>query len=226
MARPKNTPEQTAFFLQKKKERMAAQDRRKPVECRTCENIYKVEKGGKRASAWCDTCRFISLSCETCHNTFSIHRRFYNFRGAKYCSKQCSPQISRFIIGVAKENHPNFRHGLAVKENRKEYAKIHRKQNPEKYRMYSMHRVALERNAEGTYSFEQWEELKNKFGNMCLCCKRTEPEIILSADHILPLSKGGSNDISNIQPLCRSCNYRKHAKFINYISQYYELRSI
>ena len=71
-------------------------------------------------------------------------------------------------------------------------------------------------NRDGFFVLSEWRELKNKHGNMCLCCKKTEPEIKITADHIIPLSKGGSNDIKNIQPLCFRCNLLKGVKTISY----------
>ncbi len=66
----------------------------------------------------------------------------------------------------------------------------------------------------GSHSIHDWETLKAQYNWTCLFCKQQEPDIKLTKDHIIPVSKGGSNNIENIQPLCMPCNSRKHIKII------------
>ena len=74
--------------------------------------------------------------------------------------------------------------------------------------------------AEGSYTTQQWIDLKEQYGNRCLCCGRHQSELdrVLEQDHIVPLSRGGTNWITNIQPLCHTCNDMGHKgiKIIDY----------
>ncbi|NET45223.1 HNH endonuclease [Okeania sp. SIO2B3] len=47
----------------------------------------------------------------------------------------------------------------------------------------------------------------------CKSCGQTTRETQLTIDHIIPLSSGGSNDISNLQTLCNKCNQKKKHHF-------------
>lgn len=55
----------------------------------------------------------------------------------------------------------------------------------------------------------QWEEIKQSQNYCCLHCGKPEPEITLTKDHIIPVSKGGNHTKDNIQGLCQKCNTRK-----------------
>lgn len=70
--------------------------------------------------------------------------------------------------------------------------------------------------AAGTFNETQWLQLKADTGNKCLACGKPESEVILTVDHITPLSKGGINELSNVQPLCWNCNVNKFTQVIDY----------
>jgi 5-methylcytosine-specific restriction endonuclease McrA len=73
-------------------------------------------------------------------------------------------------------------------------------------------RVIRKRTNGGSHSLDQWLALKRMSAYLCNVCGNMEPFIKLTEDHIIPLSKGGSDDISNIQPLCAYCNSRKQGR--------------
>lgn len=86
-----------------------------------------------------------------------------------------------------------------------------REKNPEKARRRSLvdvhrHRARVAGSSGGDLTFEEFAELCEKYGQRCLCCGEDEP---LTVDHIIPISLGGSNSITNIQPLCHTCNMVK-----------------
>ena len=65
----------------------------------------------------------------------------------------------------------------------------------------------------GAHTRVEWLALCALYNHRCLCCRRKRP---LTKDHVIPVVFGGSDDIDNLQPLCQSCNSRKHTEIIDY----------
>lgn len=61
----------------------------------------------------------------------------------------------------------------------------------------------------GHHSEQQWQEVLRNQGWCCYYCECEMTQLTWTRDHIVPLSKGGSDDISNIVAACRTCNIRK-----------------
>lgn len=54
------------------------------------------------------------------------------------------------------------------------------------------------------FDFYRMVESQN---SMCAVCARTDRP--LTIDHIVPISRGGTNELENLQLLCRPCNTSK-----------------
>jgi len=86
-----------------------------------------------------------------------------------------------------------------------------RKRNPERLRTYVHNRRARLKASGGSHTPEQIKAMAGLQRHKCPNCK-TSIKNGYEVDHIVPISKGGSSDISNIQLLCKRCNRRKHTK--------------
>lgn len=120
------------------------------------------------------------------------------FAGRKHSEE--SNQKNRLAHTLS--NHPCWKGGISKHKNYKRFKKLE----------YQGRKIANG----GFHTKGDWENLKAQYNWTCLCCKKSEPEIKLTEDHIIPLIKGGSDNIENIQPLCTHCNFVKHTKSTDY----------
>lgn len=90
----------------------------------------------------------------------------------------------------------------------KKYKKKWRESNKERTNFLKRRRIYLEKNAEGKLTME---DVKKAYSLTPICpyCNSKKSDTI---DHMTPLSRGGSNDPSNLIAVCRSCNSKKHTK--------------
>lgn len=81
----------------------------------------------------------------------------------------------------------------------------------------SQKRRAIERNAPGDgFTVAEFFDVCADFEDHCVRCLRKFDREKLSADHVVPLARGGHHSIENIQPMCRPCNSQKHARTVDY----------
>jgi 5-methylcytosine-specific restriction endonuclease McrA len=78
--------------------------------------------------------------------------------------------------------------------------------NLEKNALYHGNRRARKLNQLGIMPPRAYEIIYELFGRACLKCGSPDN---VTMDHIIPLALGGLHDISNLQPLCKSCNSSK-----------------
>ncbi len=87
-----------------------------------------------------------------------------------------------------------------------------RAKNKELTNFYTKNYSYRKKGAEGAHTFEEYAKKLDRLGGLCFYCRINRAG---TKDHIIPLSKGGSNYIDNIVPSCVNCNSSKRDKLIS-----------
>jgi len=125
--------------------------------------------------------------------------------------KRRKPEVKKKIAERIKRWSKTEQGRISLKRARKKFA-------PKMLELTRKRRL-LKKGIMGTYTEADWDRKKKEFNYCCARCGIPESRLKelwgkqhwkLTRDHILPISKGGTDRIINIQPLCISCNCKKH----------------
>ena len=83
---------------------------------------------------------------------------------------------------------------------------------PDRHRIRDYDRKCEKMGGGGTHTVAEEEIVLATQNYLCAGINCRNPKAKLTVDHKVPMSRGGSNNIDNIQFLCRPCNIAKGSK--------------
>ena len=189
------------------------------MKTRTKEHINKIinsRKGYKHSE---DTKRKIGLAnrgvwikykCDYCKKNNEEKQSHYKKSKKHFCNRICQGKYYSEKIPFWKQAAYK---GIRKRgESRQVYHRNYCKTHKVNISHLKARRYAREKGAVGNHTLKEWQNLKQLWNYCCSICSLKKP---LTKDHIIPLSKGGTDFIENIQPLCRNCNSKKWNKMEN-----------
>ncbi len=195
--------------------------------CRSCQRetsgTWKSHNREKvRASAhrrWVTSERYRKESLERLrrryrkkkNEVYQLHRQWYIENRDQVCERR---RIKYATDPEARARHlGGHRRWRTV--NLEKYRQGKRKwylANPEKAVASTHRRRARKKAADGIFSKEDIHRIRVLQNNRCAECQKSFEHIKAHVDHIVPLTKGGSNWPRNLQLLCGPCNSCKGAR--------------
>jgi endogenous inhibitor of DNA gyrase (YacG/DUF329 family) len=197
--------------------------KRLSLMCRHCGQTFEVPPSREHRKFCCKACKYAdgykNKNRRTCANP-SCEKIFAVFPHEsdkkKFCSRECAKTKAAVICQHCGET---FIHYTSRRFCSRRCSAMHLRRPEETRRLAQRANVkkrrARKRNAPiSDFTAEQWEAMKIHYGHRCVYCDQDcqacrRKTHILTQDHVMPLSKGGSHTVSNSVPACRDCNFKK-----------------
>lgn len=176
---------------------------------KTC-NVCKQDKEHKSwKSTTCNDCLATGLKwCSSCHEVKDINDFHKNGHTIRSFCKACENTRS-----IQSKEASGYYSRPAVRESRNMNSRSYKRTMyafDEGYRAAEILRCHVRRSKDTvTLSAYDWHDTCKAFD---FCCAYCGAETKLTVEHVVPVSKGGRTNKSNVIPACRSCNSSKQDK--------------
>lgn len=117
---------------------------------------------------------------------------------------------TRIVKGEQYKAAKRMKHALNPEKNRQEQ-KRWREKNPDKCRVLDRNKCAKRRNIDGRHTLQDETNQLEKQGNRCYWCSKLL-QSDAQVDHVVPLTRGGTNWPHNIVIACAFCNNSKNSR--------------
>ncbi|MGV1943541.1 HNH endonuclease [Agrobacterium sp. 22-211-1] len=167
--------------------------------CRSC--VAAHEKARRRARGALERqtfqCSETTKECRICRIE-KLHEQFYS-------SKRGLAGVSAYCRDCTKHLRKG-RYATSTARVRKKYRKSPKWKSQHRIHQFNRNRV-LKAHSDGTVTPAFLERLYGE--ETCTYCRRNTPENSRTADHRIPLSKGGTHSSQNLTMACHACNSAK-----------------
>lgn len=178
-------------------------------------NFHKKKNGRYGLRAECKKCYNEYSTKYYQDNKDSVNERMNKYNKTYYQdNKEKFKEYNEQYYQDNKEERKKYR--KEYYENNKEACKEVTKRwcanNPDKVFNICQRRREKEQNQGDGISKEQWLEIMTFFNWKCAYSGETLSKDNRSIDHVIPLDKGGENEIWNLVPMLKNYNSQKHTK--------------
>jgi 5-methylcytosine-specific restriction endonuclease McrA len=201
--------------------------------CHICGELKPVDDFYLREDnqTWRNECKecFKKAARQRDHNHCLIDPEYRKKQNIRYkFNKSKNPELYRKSERDAHkrlyENNHNYyleyyrNYRKAHPEQTHETHKKWRVRNLDWYRCKEQRRKAAKLASPSDFTDYDWQALLYIYDERCAYCRKSN--IPLHMDHVIPLSRGGTNTTDNIVPACKKCNTSKGDKLLQEWNNY------